>query len=115
MSTAATSQANKSQKIRIRLKAYDHRLIDRAAKEIVNTVKGSGAKIKGPIPVKTRRKVVTVLKSPHVNKDARDQFEMRIHGRVMDILEPDPATIDALMRLNLASGVDVKISVGEAI
>jgi len=115
MGSSIASSVKKSERIRIRLKAYDHRLIDKATKEIVNTVKNSGASIKGPIPVKTRRKVVTVLTSPHVNKDAREQYEMSIHGRLVDIIDPDPATIDALMRLNLSSGVDVKISVGEAI
>lgn len=95
--------------IRIRLKAFDHRLIDRSAKEIVETAKRTGARVKGPIPLPTRKERFTVLISPHVNKDARDQYELRTHKRLMDILDPTDKTVDALMKLNLAAGVDVQI------
>ncbi len=98
-----------SQSIRIRLKAFDHRLIDRSAKEIVETAKRTGARVKGPIPLPTRKERFTVLTSPHVNKDARDQYELRTHKRLMDIVEPTDKTVDALMKLDLAAGVDVQI------
>ncbi|MDH5649832.1 MAG: 30S ribosomal protein S10 [Gammaproteobacteria bacterium] len=98
-----------NQKIRIRLKAYDHRLIDRSASEIVNTAKRTGAIVKGPIPLPTRIERFTILRSPHVNKSARDQFEIRTHKRIMDIVEPTEKTVDALMKLDLAAGVDVEI------
>ncbi|MEJ2480312.1 MAG: 30S ribosomal protein S10 [Acidihalobacter sp.] len=98
-----------SQRIRIRLKAFDHRLIDRSASEIVETAKRTGARVKGPIPLPTRRERYTVLISPHVNKDARDQYELRTHKRLMDILDPTDKTVDALMKLDLAAGVDVQI------
>ncbi|HBS26026.1 MAG TPA: 30S ribosomal protein S10 [Gammaproteobacteria bacterium] len=98
-----------SQSIRIRLKAFDHRLIDRSAKEIVETAKRTGARVKGPIPLPTRKERFTVLVSPHVNKDARDQYELRTHKRLMDIVEPTDKTVDALMKLDLAAGVDVQI------
>ena len=101
----------KKQRIRIRLKAYDHKLIDKAAIEIVDTIKATGVLIKGPVPLRTRRRMYTVLTSPHVNKDARDQYEMRVHNRMIDIIKPDADTVDALMKLNLSSGVDVRISV----
>jgi small subunit ribosomal protein S10 len=97
------------QNIRIRLKAYDHRLIDRSAAEIVETAKRTGARVKGPIPLPTRKERFTVLVSPHVNKDARDQYELRTHKRLMDILDPTDKTVDALMKLDLAAGVDVQI------
>ena len=97
------------QRIRIRLKAYDHNVLDRSAKEIVQTAKRTGARISGPIPLPTSRTVYTVLRSPHVDKKSREQFEMRIHKRLIDILESTPQTIDALMRLNLPAGVDVEI------
>lgn len=100
-----------SQKIRIRLKSFDHKLIDTSAKEIVETAKRAGAQVKGPIPMPVRRESHTILVSPHVNKDARDQYEIRTHKRVMDIVEPNEKTIDALMKLDLAAGVDVKIEV----
>ncbi len=98
-----------NENIRIRLKAFDHRLIDRSAKEIVETAKRTGARVKGPIPLPTRKERFTVLISPHVNKDARDQYELRTHKRLMDILDPTDKTVDALMKLNLAAGVDVQI------
>jgi small subunit ribosomal protein S10 len=98
-----------SQNIRIRLKAYDHRMLDQSTSEIVSTAKRTGAKVKGPIPLPTRIERFTVLRSPHVNKKSREQFEMRTHKRVLDILEPTPQTVDALMKLDLASGVDVEI------
>lgn len=98
-----------SQRIRIRLKAFDHRLIDRSASEIVETAKRTGARVKGPIPLPTRKESFTILVSPHVNKDARDQYEIRTHKRLMDILDPTDKTVDALMKLDLAAGVDVQI------
>ena len=97
------------QRIRIRLKSFDHRLIDRSAAEIVETAKRTGAQVKGPIPLPTKRERFTVLISPHVNKDARDQYELRTHKRLMDIVEPTDKTVDALMKLDLAAGVDVQI------
>lgn len=98
-----------SQTIRIRLKSFDHRLIDRSAAEIVDTARRSGARVKGPIPLPSRKERFTVLTSPHVNKDARDQFELRTHKRVLDIIEPTDRTVDLLMQLDLAAGVDVQI------
>ncbi len=98
-----------NQTIRIRLKAFDHRLIDRSAAEIVETAKRTGARVKGPIPLPTRKERFTILISPHVNKEARDQYEIRTHKRVMDIVDPTDKTVDALMKLDLASGVDVQI------
>ena len=97
------------QKIRIRLKAFDHRLIDRSASEIVETAKRTGAQVRGPIPFPTRIERFTVLTSPHVNKDARDQYETRTHKRLMDIIDPNDKTVDALMKLDLAAGVHVQI------
>lgn len=97
------------QRIRIRLKAFDHRLIDRSASEIVETAKRTGAQILGPIPLPTKKERLTVLTSPHVNKDARDQYEIRTHKRLMDIVDPNDKTVDALMKLDLAAGVDVQI------
>ena len=99
-----------NQRIRIRLKAFDHRLIDVSTLEIVDTAKKTGAQIRGPIPLPTRKERFTVLISPHVNKDARDQYEIRTHKRMLDILEPTEKTVDALMKLDLAAGVDVQIS-----
>lgn len=98
-----------SQRIRIRLKGFDHRLIDRSATEIVETAKRTGARVKGPIPLPTKKERFTVLISPHVNKDARDQYEIRTHKRIMDIVDPTDKTVDALMKLDLAAGVDVQI------
>jgi len=100
------------QRIRIRLKAFDHRLIDQSAKEIVDTAKRTGAQVRGPIPLPTKKERWTVLISPHVNKDARDQYEMRTHKRLMDIVDPTDKTVDALMKLDLAAGVDVQIKLG---
>lgn len=97
------------QRIRIRLKAFDHRLIDRSAAEIVETAKRTGARVKGPIPLPTKMERFTLLISPHVNKDARDQYEIRTHKRLMDIMDPTDKTVDALMKLDLAAGVDVQI------
>lgn len=98
-----------NQNIRIRLKAFDHRLIDKSASEIVETAKRTGAQVHGPIPLPTRKERYTILISPHVNKDARDQYEIRTHKRMMDIVEPTEKTVDALMKLDLAAGVDVQI------
>jgi len=97
------------QRIRIRLKAFDHRLIDQSAREIVETAKRTGAQVVGPIPLPTKKERYTVLISPHVNKDARDQYELRTHSRLMDIVDPTDKTVDALMKLDLAAGVDVQI------
>lgn len=101
-----------SQRIRIRLKAFDHRLIDVSTQEIVETAKRTGAQVRGPIPLPTRKERFTVLVSPHVNKDARDQYEIRTHKRLLDIVEPTEKTVDALMKLDLAAGVEVQISLG---
>ena len=101
-----------NQRIRIRLKAFDHKLIDLYAAEIVETAKRTGAQVRGPIPLPTRKERFTVLISPHVNKDARDQYEIRTHKRMMDIVEPSEKTVDALMKLDLAAGVEVQISLG---
>ncbi|MCG7532228.1 30S ribosomal protein S10 [Psychrobium sp. MM17-31] len=101
-----------NQRIRIRLKAFDHKLIDQSTGEIVETAKRTGAQVRGPIPLPTRKERFTVLISPHVNKDARDQYEIRTHKRLIDIVEPTEKTVDALMRLDLAAGVDVQISLG---
>ena len=98
-----------NQNIRIRLKAFDHRLIDSSAREIVDTAKRTGANVKGPIPLPMKMERFTVLISPHVNKDARDQYEIRTHKRLMEIVEPTDKTVDALMKLDLAAGVDVQI------
>lgn len=98
-----------SQKIRIKLKAYDHLLIDQSARKIVDTAKKTGAKVSGPVPLPTNKEVVTILRSPHVNKDSREQFEMRTHQRLIDILMPTPKTVDSLMRLDLPAGVDIEI------
>jgi len=97
------------QKIRIRLKAYDHRILDQAAADITETAKRTGAKVVGPIPLPTRREDYTVLRSPHVNKKSRDQYQLKTHKRLLDILEPTAKTIDALRKLDLAAGVDVEI------
>ncbi|MEO1751569.1 30S ribosomal protein S10 [Thiofaba sp. EF100] len=97
------------QTIRIRLKSFDHRLIDRSASEIVDSAKRSGARVKGPIPLPTKTERFTVLVSPHVNKDARDQYELLTHKRLLEIVDPTDKTVDALMKLDLAAGVDVQI------
>ncbi|MBU1458005.1 MAG: 30S ribosomal protein S10 [Gammaproteobacteria bacterium] len=101
-----------NQQIRIRLKAFDHRLIDQSTQEIVETAKRTGAQVRGPIPLPTRKERFTILVSPHVNKDARDQYEIRTHKRVLDIVQPTDKTVDALMKLDLAAGVEVQISLG---
>ncbi len=98
-----------NQRIRIRLKAFDHRLIDQSAREIVDTAKRTGAQVRGPVPLPSRHERYTILISPHVNKDARDQYELRTHKRLMDIVDPTDKTVDALMKLDLAAGVDVQI------
>ena len=98
-----------AQNIRVKLRAYDHRVLDTSTQEIVGTAKRTGANVRGPIPLPTRIEKFTVLRSPHVNKTSREQFEMRTHKRVLDIVDPTPQTIDALMKLDLAAGVDVEI------
>jgi small subunit ribosomal protein S10 len=103
------SKKKNTQTIRIRLKTFDHKLIDISAKEIVETAKRTGARVLGPIPLPTRKERFTILVSPHVDKDARDQYEIRTHKRLMDIVEPTDKTVDALMKLDLAAGVDVQI------
>jgi small subunit ribosomal protein S10 len=97
------------QKIRVRLKAYDHRIIDKSARKILDTAIRTGAQVLGPIPLPTDKKIVTVLKSTFVHKDAREQFEQRIHKRLIDVLDPTPKTIDSLMNLDLPAGVDIEI------
>lgn len=99
----------KTQKIRIRLKAYDYKALDQSASKIVETAKRTGAQVSGPIPLPTEKNIYTILRSPHVNKDSREQFEMRTHKRLVDILEPTAKTIDALTRLDLPAGVDIEI------
>ena len=98
-----------SQNIRIRLKAFDHRVLDQSTSEIVNTAKRTGAQVRGPIPLPTRIEKFTVNRSPHIDKKSREQFEVRTHKRVLDIVDPTPQTVDALMKLDLAAGVDVEI------
>jgi small subunit ribosomal protein S10 len=98
-----------SQNIRIRLKAFDHRVLDQSTTEIVTTAKRTGAQVRGPIPLPTRLEKFTVLRSPHIDKKSREQFEIRTHKRLLDIVDPTPQTVDALMKLDLASGVDVEI------
>jgi small subunit ribosomal protein S10 len=97
------------QKIRIRLKAYDHQILDQSAEKIVDTAKRSGAQVSGPVPLPTEKQVITILRAPHKYKDSREQFEMRTHKRMIDILNPTPQTVDSLMRLDLPSGVDIEI------
>ena len=101
-----------NQRIRIRLKAFDHKLIDVSTQEIVETAKRTGAQVRGPIPLPTKKEKYTILVSPHVNKDARDQYEIRTHKRLLDIIEPTEKTVDSLMKLDLAAGVEVQISLG---
>lgn len=98
-----------NQKIRIKLKAYEHTLIDQSAERIVETAKRTGARVSGPIPLPTEKEVVTILRAPHKYKDSREQFEMRTHKRLIDILSPTPKTVDALVRLDLPAGVDIEI------
>lgn len=97
------------QKIRIRLKAFDHKILDQSAEKIVDTAKRTGAVVSGPIPLPVEKNIYTILRSPHVNKDSREQFEMRTHKRLIDILDPTPTTVDSLMRLDLPAGVDIEI------
>jgi len=97
------------QRIRIRLKAYDHRILDQSAEQIVNTAQSTGARIAGPVPLPTRIEKFTVLRSPFIDKDSREQFEIRTHKRLIDIVDPNPRTVDALTRLNLPAGVDIEI------
>ena len=97
------------QKIRIKLKAYDYRILDTSVTEIVETARRTGARVCGPIPLPTRRSIYTVLKGPHIDKKSREQFEIRIHKRMLDIVDPTPQTVDALMKLDLSAGVDVEI------
>lgn len=99
----------KQQKIRIRLKAYDHKALDQSAAKIVETAKKNGAQVSGPIPLPTEKQIFTILRSPHVNKDSREQFEMRTHKRLIDILEPNSKTVDAITRLDLPAGVSIEI------
>jgi small subunit ribosomal protein S10 len=101
--------AMENQNIRIRLKAFDHRILDQSTNEIVNTAKRTGANVRGPIPLPTNMRRFTVLRGPHVDKKSREQFEMRTHKRLLDIVDPTPQTVDALMKLDLAAGVDVEI------
>ena len=98
-----------NQKIRIKLKAYEHNLIDQSAEKIVDTAKRTGARVSGPIPLPTEKEIVTILRSPHKYKDSREQFEMRTHKRLIDILQPSAKTVDALMKLDLPAGVDIEI------
>ncbi len=97
------------QKIRIKLRAFDHKLLDQSAERIVETAKKTGASVSGPIPLPTEKSIYTILRSPHVNKDSREQFEMRTHKRLIDILNASPKTVDSLMRLDLPTGVDIEI------
>lgn len=99
----------KKERIRIRLKAYDHKILDQSAAKIVESAKGTGAIVSGPIPLPTEKNIFTILRSPHVNKDSREQFELRTHKRLIDILEPTSKTADSLMRLDLPAGVDIEI------
>ena len=99
-----------SQKIRIKLKSYDYNLVDKSADKIVKTVKNTGAIVTGPIPLPTHKKIFTVLRSPHVNKKSREHFELRIHKRIIDIVDPGAKTIDSLTRLNVPAGVDIKMA-----
>ena len=100
-----------TQSIRIRLQAFDHRILDQSTAEIVNTAKRTGASVRGPVPLPTRLEKFSVIRSPHVNKNSQEQFEMRTHKRLLDVIEPTPQTIDALMKLDLPAGVDVEIKI----
>ena len=106
---AVANKVTSSEKIRIRLKAYDNVVLDQSAEKIVDTAKRTGAKVSGPIPLPTQKEIVTILRSPHKHKDAREQFEMRTHKRVIDILYPTQKTVDSLMKLELPAGVDIEI------
>ncbi|HBG81316.1 TPA: 30S ribosomal protein S10 [candidate division CPR2 bacterium] len=109
MTAQAKPTEKTKQRIRIRLKAYDHKIIDESAKQIIETAERTGAIIAGPVPLPTQRSVVTVIRSPHIDKNSREQFEMKTHKRLIDILDPAPKTIDSLMNLNLPAGVDIEI------
>ena len=102
-------QKQESKKIRIRMKAYDHKALDQSAAKIVETAKKTGAQVSGPVPLPTEKSIYTILRSPHVNKDSREQFEMRTHKRLIDIIQPNQKTVDAIMRLDLPAGVDIEI------
>jgi small subunit ribosomal protein S10 len=102
-----------AQTIRITLKAFDHRILDTASSEILNTAKRTGAHVRGPVPLPNKIKKFSVIRSPHVNKNSQEQFEMRTHKRLLDVVEPTPQTIDALMKLDLPAGVDVEIKIGQ--
>ncbi|MBT9170108.1 MAG: 30S ribosomal protein S10 [Actinobacteria bacterium] len=101
--------AKGAQKIRIRLKAYDHEVVDKSAKKIVETVVESGARVSGPVPLPTQRSLYCVIRSPHVDKDSREHFEIKTHKRLIDIFDPTPKTVDSLMRISLPAGVDIEI------
>ena len=103
-----------NQTIRIRLRAFDHGVLDSSTSEIVNTAKRTGARVRGPVPLPTRIERFTVLRSPHIDKGSMEQFEMRTHKRLIEIVDPTPQTVDALMKLDLAAGVDVEIKIGQA-
>jgi small subunit ribosomal protein S10 len=103
-----------SQTIRIRLQAFDHRILDQSTSEIVNTAKRTGANVRGPVPLPTRKERFTVLRSPHIDKGSQEHFEIRTHKRMIDIVSPTPETVDALMKLDLAAGVDVEIKIANA-
>ena len=105
----ADAKKDQKQRIRIRLKAYDHKVIDQSAKQIIETAERTGATVKGPIPLPTKRSSYTVIRAPHVYKKSREQFEMRVHKRLIDITEPTPKTIDSLMNLSLPAGCDAEI------
>lgn len=105
----SSKKADSKQRIRIRLKAYDHKVIDQAAKQIIDTALRTGATLSGPIPLPTEHSVYTVIKSPHVYKKSREQFEMRVHKRLIDVFDPTPKTVDSLMNLSLPAGCDVEI------
>ncbi len=102
----------KAQKVRIRLKAFDHVVLDESAAKIVESAKRNGAKVSGPIPLPTEKEIITILRSPHKYKDSREQFEIRTHKRVIDILDPSPKAIDSLMKIELPAGVEIEIKVG---
>lgn len=102
-----------AQSIRITLKAFDHRILDQASSEIVNTAKRTGALVRGPVPMPNKIKKFSVIRSPHIDKGSQEQWEMRTHKRLLDIMDPTPQTIDALMKLDLAAGVDVEIKIGQ--
>ena len=108
---AVSEKGQKGQRIRIRLKSFDHRMIDRSAADIVRTARNTGAKIVGPIPLPTKKKIYTVIRSPHIDKTSREQFESRTHKRLIDIIDSTPQTIDSLMKLDLPAGVEVEIKV----